>query len=174
MPTPQKETQVANLTERLGRAQLAIVTDYRGLKVKDLRTLRRQLGEHQAELVVAKNTLLTRATNARGFDGGDLFKGPTAVAFCFSGIVEPAKVLNDFARTSRILRVRGALLDGKPIGAEAVSTIASLPPVDQLRAQVVGTISAPLSSVVGVLNAVLQTFVATIEAKVEQAEASAA
>jgi len=168
MPTPRKEAQIADLSEKLGRAHLAIVTDYRGLKVKDFRTLRRQLGAHDAELVVAKNTLLTRATRQHGFDGGTLFAGPTAVAFCFSDIVEPAKVLNDFARTSRILKVRGALLDGRPVDGSAVETIATLPPVDQLRAQVVGTITAPLSNVVGVLNAVLQTFVATVEARVEQ------
>lgn len=174
MPTPRKEAQVADLSEKLGRANLAIVTDYRGLKVKDLRTLRRQLGAHEAELVVAKNTLLARATRAHGFNGGTLFAGPTAVAFCFNDIVEPSKVINDFARTSRILKVRGALLDGQPVDAGAVDTIATLPPVDQLRAQVVGTISAPLSSVVGVLNAVLQTFVATVEARIEQASEAAA
>jgi len=168
MPTPRKAAQISELSEKLGRSHLAIVTDYRGLKVKDLRNLRRQLGAHNAELVVAKNTLMLRATREHGIDGGTLFAGPTAVAFCFNDILEPAKVLNDFVRTSRILKVRGALLDGRPVDGPAVEMIATLPPVDQLRAQVVGTISAPLTSVVGVMNAVLQTFVATVEARVEQ------
>jgi large subunit ribosomal protein L10 len=168
MPTPRKATQIADLSEKLRRAHLAVVTDYRGLKVKDLRTLRRQLSAHDAELVVAKNTLMLRATREHGFDGGTLFAGPTAVAFCFNDIVEPSKVLNDFSRSSRILKVRGALLNGRPVDGSAVETIATLPPVDQLRAQVVGTMSAPLSGLVGVLNAVLQTFVATVEARVEQ------
>lgn len=175
MPTPRKASQIAALADKLGRAKLAIVADYRGLKVKDLSSLRRQLGGHHSELEVAKNTLLTKAAADAGINvGTTLFKGPTAIAFCFDDVVEPAKVIADFARTSRILSVRGGLLEGNLIGADGVASLATLPPVDQLRAQLVGTISGPLSTTVGVLNAVLQTFVATLEARSEQISGHAA
>ena len=112
MPTPRKASQIAALADKLGRAKLAIVADYRGLKVKDLSALRRQLGGHHSELEVAKNTLLTKAAADAGINVGTaLFKGPTAIAFCFDDVVEPAKVIADFARTSRTLSVRGRKSD---------------------------------------------------------------
>ncbi len=178
MPTPEKAAAIDELTEKMGRAQLAVVTDYRGLTVRDLATLRRQLRGFEVDYTIAKNTLLRIAARNVGIEGSEsLLEGPTAVAFCYQDIVGPSKAISDFARTSRILNVRGGLLNGKLIGADEVNRLATLPPMEQLRAEVVGAIGGPLASLVGVLNGVLQTLVGTLEARNEQlggAEAPAA
>ncbi|HEV2122799.1 MAG TPA: 50S ribosomal protein L10 [Chloroflexota bacterium] len=169
MPTPQKAAAIDELTDKVRRAKLAVVTDYRGLKVGDLATLRRQLRPHQVEYAIAKNTLLRIAARNASIEGADdLLAGPTAVAFCYEDIVQPAKALSDFARTSRILNVRGALLEGRVIGVDEVNQLATLPSPEELRAQLVGAVGGPLSQMVGVLNGLLQTLVGTLEAQVEK------
>jgi large subunit ribosomal protein L10 len=169
MPTPEKEAAVGELTGKLQRANLAVLTDYRGLTVRALADLRRQLRTADVEYEVAKNTLLRLAAKNTGVEGADdLLAGPTAVAFCYADIVAPAKTLTEFARTSRILNVRGAVLDGRLIGPEEVLRLATLPPVEQLHAEVVGAIGGPLAGFVGVLNGLLQTLVGTLEARGEQ------
>ncbi len=169
MPTPEKEATVGELTGKMQRAKLAVLTDYRGLSVRDLASLRGQLRPAQVEYTVAKNTLLRLAARNSGIGGADdLFVGPMAVAFCYDDIVAPAKTLTDFARTSRILNVVGAVLDGQVISADDVTRLATLPPVEQLRAEAVGVISGPLAGFVGVLNGVLQMLVGTLEARSEQ------
>lgn len=178
MPTPEKAAAIEELTDKMERAQLAVVTDYRGLTVRDLATLRRQLRPFEVDYTIAKNTLLRIAARNRGIEGSEtLLEGPTAIAFCYQDIVGPSKAISDFARTSRILNVRGGLLNGKIISADEVMRLASLPPVEQLRAELVGAIGGSLASLVGVLNGVLQTLVGTLEARNEQlggAEAPAA
>jgi large subunit ribosomal protein L10 len=178
MPTPEKAAAIEELTDKMARAQLAVITDYRGLTVRTLATLRRQLRQLDVDYTIAKNTLLRIAARNRGIEGSEtLLEGPTAIAFCYQDIVGPSKAIADFARTSRILSVRGGLLDGKLIGPDEVNRLATMPPVEQLRAEVVGAIGGPLASMVGVLNGVLQTLVGTLEARNEQmsgAEAPAA
>ncbi len=175
MPTPEKAAAIDELTAKLGRAKLAVVTDYRGLTVRDLATLRRQLRAFQVEYSVAKNTLLRIAARNNGMDGADtMLEGPTAIAFCYEDVVGPAKALSDFARTSRILNVRGGILDGKVVGAEDISRLATIPPIEQLHAEVVGAINGPAASLVGVLNGVLQMMVGTLEARNEQMGGAAA
>lgn len=174
MPTPEKATAIDELTEKLGRAQLAVVTDYRGLTVRDLATLRRQLRPFQVDYTIAKNTLLRIAARNNGIEGSEtLLEGPTAVAFCYEDMVGPSKAISDFARTSRILNVRGGLLNGQVIGADEISRLATLPSPEQLRAELVGAIGGPLASLVGVLNGVLQTLVGTLEAQSEKLGAAA-
>jgi large subunit ribosomal protein L10 len=171
MPTPEKVAAVEDLTDKMRRAKLAVVTDYRGLKVRDLATLRRALRPHQVDFTIAKNTLLRiAAANAEvGSEAADeLLAGPSGVAFCYDDIVQPAKAIADFARTSRILNVRGALLGNVVLGMEDVARLATLPPVDELRSEAVGVISGPLSNMVGVLNGLLQTFLGTLEAQAEK------
>jgi large subunit ribosomal protein L10 len=175
MPTPEKITAVEALTDKVKRAKLAIVTDYRGMTVRELAALRRQLRQHHVDYTVAKNTLLRIAAQNAAVEVADtLLAGPTAVAFCYEDIVQPAKALQDFARTNRMLRVRGGVLDGRPVSAEDVTRLATLPPVDQLRAEVVGAVGGALSQFVGVLNGLLQTVVGTLEAQVGKQGGAAA
>lgn len=179
MPTPQKVEAVAELTDKVRRAKLAVVTDYRGLGVRDLATLRRQLRPHQVEYAIAKNTLLRIAVRQAELDvedasAAELLSGPTAIAFCYDDIIEPARALADFARTSRILSVRGGLLGGRVLSADDIRRLAALPSPEQLRAEAVGAIGAPLSQFIGVLNGLLQTLVGTLEAQVEKQGGSTA
>lgn len=169
MPTPQKAAAIEELEEKVRRAKLAVVTDYRGLTVRELANLRGQLRQHQVEYTIAKNTLLRIAANNSNISGTEsLLEGPTAVAFCYEDIVQPAKALTDFARTNRMLTVRGGVLDGRIISADEIGQLAALPSPEELRAQVVGAIGGPLSQMVGVLNGLLQTLVGTLEAQVDK------
>src|SRR5215218_2265808 len=122
MPTPEKVVAVGELTEKMQRAKLAVLTDYRGLTVRDLANLRQQLRPADVEYEVAKNTLLRLAARNSGVEGADEFlAGPTAVAFCYADVVTPARTITDFARISRILNIRGAVLDGRIISTEDVT-----------------------------------------------------
>src|SRR6266508_5525830 len=123
MQKEDKERVVAELTERLRRAETLIVADYRGLTMPQIDALRGRLLEHGARLSVVKNTLTRRAAEAAGVDALlALLEGPTAIAFLESGgdPAAVAKALADTAKTTRVLAIRGGLLEGRPMSAEEV------------------------------------------------------
>src|SRR6266545_6441192 len=131
MHRSEKEQIVAELTERLRAAETLIVADYRGLSTKDLQGLRRELAQHGARFTIVKNTLTRRAAEAAGADAVlALLEGPSALAFVESDgdPVAVAKALADSARETRVLEVRGGILDGKAISQEEARTLATLPP----------------------------------------------
>ena len=174
MHKEDKERLVTELTERLKSSQTLIVADYRGLTNAEIDALRGQLLEQGARFSVVKNTLTRRAAEAAGADALlALLEGPTAIAFLESGgdPVAVAKALNDAARTTRILAIRGGLLEGKPLSAEEVEALAKLPSPDVVKAQVLGAITAPLTTVVALFNAPLQSLVGLIDARIEQLQA---
>jgi large subunit ribosomal protein L10 len=166
-----KERVVAELTERLRTADTLIVADYRGLTNKQLEALRARLVEHGARLSVVKNTLTRRAAEAAGADSLlALLEGPTAIAF-IEAEGDPAavaKALADTARETRVLALRGGVLQGRALTEADVDELAKLPPLDVLKGQVVGVILAPLNQLVGLLNAPLQDLVGLIDARIEQ------
>jgi large subunit ribosomal protein L10 len=171
MQRSDKERIVEELTERLRTTQTLIVADYRGLTMKDIDALRGQLLERGAKFSVVKNTLARRAAEAAGADAVlALLEGPTAIAFLESDgdPVAVAKALNDAARTTRILTIRGGILDGQPIGEDAVRTLAMLPAADVLQAQLVGALAGPLTAVVGLFTAPLRDFVGVLDARIRQ------
>lgn len=174
MHKEDKERLVAELTERLKSSQTLIVADYRGLTNAEIDALRGKLLEEGARFSVVKNTLTRRAAEAAGADALlALLEGPTAIAFLESGgdPIAVAKALNDAARTTRILAIRGGLLEGKPLSAEEVEALAKLPSPDVVKAQVLGAITAPLTTVVALFNAPLQSLVGLIDARIEQLQA---
>jgi large subunit ribosomal protein L10 len=167
-----KERLVAELTERLKGSETLIVADYRGLTVTDIDKLRTDLLSHGAKFSVVKNTLTRRAAEAAGTtELLALLEGPTAIAFLESegDPVAVAKALNDAAKTE-ILSLKGGILQGTTMSAEAVKELASLPPVDTVRAQLVGTILSPLTTVVMLLSAPLHDLVGLIDARIQQLE----
>lgn len=169
MPTQRKVDAVAELSDALKRSKLTIVTDYRGLKVSDLQTLRAQLRAQNAEVKVAKNTLTTIA--ARENDLAALepaLAGPTALVVAYDDPVQPAKIVSDFARTSRILQIRAAMLEGALIGAADVEALASLPSKDVLVGRVVGGLAGPLYGIVGVLAGPIRSLMYALNARAEQ------
>jgi large subunit ribosomal protein L10 len=166
-----KERIVAELTERLRTTQTLIVADYRGLTVKDVDALRGQLLQQGASFAVVKNTLARRAAEAAGAEAVlALLEGPTAIAFLEAGgdPVAVAKALSDAARTTRVLTVRGGILDGRPISDEAVRSLATLPAADVLQAQLVGALAGPLTMVVGLFTAPLRDLVGVLDARIRQ------
>ncbi|HZO51040.1 MAG TPA: 50S ribosomal protein L10 [Gaiellaceae bacterium] len=168
-----KERIVAELAEQLRSVDSLIVADYRGLTNAQLEQLRAKLRPHGARFTVVKNTLTRRAAEAAGAEALlALLEGPTAIAFVQADgdPVAVAKALSDTARETRVLTLRGGILQGAPVGAEDVETLAKLPPVEALRAQLVGVIVAPLTQLLGLLTAPLRDLVGLIDARIAQLE----
>jgi large subunit ribosomal protein L10 len=174
MHKDDKERLVTELTERLKSSQTLIVADYRGLTNAEIDALRGKLLEEGARFSVVKNTLTRRAAEAAGADALlALLEGPTAIAFLESGgdPAAVAKALADTAKTTRVLAIKGGLLEGRPMSAEEVDALAKLPPADVVRAQLLGAITGPLTTLVALFNAPLQNLVGLIDARIEQLQA---
>lgn len=166
-----KERIVAELTERLRATDTVLVADYRGLTVKEIDALRSRLVEHGARFTVVKNSLTRRAAEAAGAEALlALLEGPTAIAFIETGgdPVAVAKALAEVARTTRVLAVRGGVIEGRTITAEEVQELAKLPPADILRGQVLGAIAGPVYAIVGLVTAPLRDLVGLLDARVDQ------
>jgi large subunit ribosomal protein L10 len=173
MQRSQKEKAVAELAEQLRSTETLIVADYRGLSVTEINKLRGELLEHGARFTVVKNTLTRRAAEEAGADALlALLDGPTAIAFLESegDPVAVAKALNTAARETRVLEIRGGILDGQQIGEAEVKSLATLPPADVLRAQLVSAVSGPLMTVVGLFTAPLRDLVNVLDARIKQLE----
>jgi large subunit ribosomal protein L10 len=171
MHRSDKERVVAELAERLRTSETLIVADYRGLTNAEIDGLRSKLLEHGARFAVVKNTLTRRAAETAGADALlALLEGPSAIAFVESGgdPVAVAKALADAATSTKVLAIRGGVLEGKSLTAAEVESLAKLPPADVIRAQLVGAIVSPLTTVVALLTAPLRDLVGLIDARIEQ------
>jgi large subunit ribosomal protein L10 len=171
MKRTDKERVVAELAERLRSTDTLLVADYRGLSMPQIDELRTRLLEHGARFSVVKNTLTRRAAEEAGVDALlALLEGPTAIAFLEAGgdPVETAKALAAAARETRILVLRGGILDGRPMSAADVEELAKLPPLEGLRGQVLGAIVGPLNALLGLVSAPLQDLHGLLEARIEQ------
>jgi|SRR5687768_3483002 len=169
-----KERVVAELTEQLRTSETLIVADYRGLTNAEIDGLRSKLIEHGARFSVVKNTLTRRAAEAAGAEALlALLEGPSAIAFVQSDgdPVAVAKALGDAATSTKVLAIRGGVLEGTAMSAEEVQNLAKLPPVDVLRAQLVGAIISPLTTVVALMTAPLRDLAGLIDARIEQLQA---
>jgi large subunit ribosomal protein L10 len=165
-----KEQVVADLVERLRGSDTLILADYRGLSVSELDDVRTKLLEHGARFTVVKNTLTRRAASEAGLETlTGLLDGPTAIAFVGDGdMVAVAKTLNDTAKRTKVLEIKGGILQGVPLGAGQVVELALLPPADVLQGQVLGAIVGPLTSIVALFAAPLQDFVGLLDARADQ------
>src|SRR5947207_4606836 len=133
--------------------------------------LRTKLIEHGARFAVVKNTLTRRAAEAAGNDALlALLEGPTAIAFLESDgdPVAVAKALVDAARDTRVLELRGGMLEGRPVEPGEIESLAKLPPLDVLRGQVLGAVTAPLTAIIGLFTAPLQDLYGLLDARIEQ------
>ena len=174
MQKSDKERVVAELTERLRTTETLIVADYRGLTVTEIDDLRSELLKHGARFSVVKNTLTRRAAEAAGADTLLApLEGPSAIAFLEADgdPVAVAKALSDVARTTRVLAARGGVLDGSPITAADIESLAKLPPADVLRGQLVSALAGPLTTVVGLFAAPMRDFVGVLQARIDQLQA---
>src|SRR3954454_17412273 len=171
MEKEDKARVVAELTERLRSADTLIVADYRGLTMPQIDDLRGKLLEHGAKFTVVKNTLTRRAAKDAGADALlALLDGPSAIAFIEADgdMVAVAKALADSARDTKVLAIRGGILEGKEISADDVDELSKLPPLEILRGQVLGAVIAPLTQLLALVNAPLQNLYGLIEARIDQ------
>jgi large subunit ribosomal protein L10 len=174
MQKSDKEKVVTDLTEKLRTAETMIVADYRGLTMPQIDALRTKLVENGAKFTVVKNTLTRRAAEAAGADALlALLEGPSAIAFVESDgdAVAVAKALADSARDTKVLEIRGGVMQGRVITGDDVDALAKLPPLDVLRGQVIGAILGPINAIAGLVNAPLQNLYGLIEARIEQLQA---
>ena len=155
MARADKQAAVAEIAESFSESAGAVLTEYRGLTVKELQDLRRSLGAN-ANYAVVKNTLAKIAANQAGIEGfDDLLNGPTAVAFINGDVVEAAKGLRDFAKANPALVIKGGVLDGKTLDASEVAKLADLESREVLLGKLAGAMLASLSQAVYLLNAPL-------------------
>ncbi len=155
MPNAEKTAAVAEITERFTTSTATVITEYRGLTVKQVTQLRRALGRDTTYSVV-KNTLTKRAAADAGLEIDEaLFTGPTAIAFVKGDPVEAAKGLRDFARTNPLLVIKGGVLDGKLLSAAEMGRIADLESREALLAKLAGAIKALPTRAAGLFQAPL-------------------
>jgi large subunit ribosomal protein L10 len=171
MARPDKAAAVAEVVDSFNTAAGAVLTEYRGLTVKQLQDLRRSLGEN-ANYAVVKNTLTKLAATEAGVEGfDDLLNGPTAIAFINGDVVEAAKGLRDFAKANPALVIKGGVLDGNMLDAKEIAKLADLESREVLMGKLAGAMLASLSQAVYLLNAPLAQaarLAGALQAKAEQ------
>jgi large subunit ribosomal protein L10 len=174
MPRPDKVEQVELITDKLRRAKVAVLTDYRGLTVRQLQDLRGRLRSQDVEYRVVKNTLARRAAVEAGHpDFQEALKGPVAIAFGYTDISAPARLLGEFTRQTRIrVEIVGGLVEGRVMGPEQVRQTADLPSREALIAQLLGTLQSPVSQLVATIQAPVQQLVGLLEAYKDKLEAA--
>jgi large subunit ribosomal protein L10 len=153
MARADKATAVAELKSEFEGSAAAVLTEYRGLTVAQLKELRKSLGGN-AKFAVAKNTLTKIAANEAGLTGlDDLLTGPTAIAFVNGDVVEAAKGLRDFAKANPLLVIKGGVLDGKKLDATEITKLADLESREVLLAKLAGAMKAKQSAAAAVFAA---------------------
>ena len=174
-PRPEKVAVVDEVKQKFDSAGGAILTEYRGLTVKDIAALRRSLTDAGAEYKIYKNTLVRLAVRDKSIEGLDeLLVGPTAIAFVDGDAAAAAKTLRDFARTNPNLVVKGGLLAGGVLSAAETAALADLPPRDVLLARIAGGLAAPLQQFAGLLQALPRNMAYGLKALVDKGGAGGA
>jgi large subunit ribosomal protein L10 len=170
MASPDKEAAVAELVDSFRESNGAVLTEYRGLTVKQLQDLRRSLGE-SATYAVAKNTLTKLAAKQADIEfPAELLTGPTAIAFITGDVVVAAKGLRDFAKDNKTLVIKGGFLEGKVLAPDEIKKLADLESREVLLAKLAGGMKASIAGAAGLFNAPLaQTarLLAALQAKAE-------
>ena len=173
----RKQQLVAEYAELIKRSQAIVLTEYRGLPMTGLNTLRGKVREASGEFHITKNTLVEIALKDAGLPApAEFFLGATAAGFAFSDPPGVAKAITEFAKDSQFVKVKGALLGAKVLSTKEVEALAALPPLPVVRAQLLGLISAPASRLTGVIAGGVRQIVNVVKAyadKDQQTEAAA-
>lgn len=175
MARPEKVAMVQEIQERISKSQGAVLADYRGLDAGQMTELRKQLRDAGVEFKVLKNTLTILA--AQELELEDLIpflNGPTAIAFGYDDPVAPAKIISEFAKKSKILEIKGGILEGKVLDPEGVRSLADLPSREVLLSMVLRGMQAPIAGMVNVLQGNIRNFVYALEAVRKQKEEASA
>ncbi len=173
MPNAHNIETVAAIKEDLAEVKAVWVVDYRGLTVKQVQELRAQIREAGGSLKVYKNTLMRLALADLELPNLDaVLEGPSAFVFVNEDPGASAKVLKDYAKATKILTIKGGMMDGQALDAAQVDAVASLPSREALIAMLLGTISNPLVQTVRVLNAPMEAFARCVNQIAEQKPAA--
>jgi len=167
-PRPEKVAVVDEVREHFSSSDAAILTEYRGLTVKEISNLRRTLSPVGGDYKVYKNTLVRFAARDLGLDIESMLTGPTAIAFIKGDAVNVAKALRDFARTNPKLVVKGGLLGATVLGSKDAAALADIPPREVLLARIAGGLAAPMQTFAGLLQALPRNFAYGLKALIEQ------
>ncbi len=169
MPTQEKVESVQALKERLGHASTAVLTEYRGLTVRQMSDLRKQLKAAAAEYKVVKNRLARLAVKGSSLDPlATHLTGPTGLAFTRQDPVAMARALQTFVRTNPALAIKVGFMDGKVLQPQELRALADLPSKEVLRSQLVGALQGPLRQLVSLLTAPQRELVRVLEARSSQ------
>ena len=170
MPREKKVEIINQLADMLSKSSIVIATNYRGLSVGQMNGLRRQLQGMGIQYRVVKNTLARFAAEKAGKQGLSLIlDGPTALAFGYGSITEPARALADYLRSSKsTLGIRGGLLDERVLSAEEVLTLSTLPSKEVLISRLLGGMQGPILALLNTLNANMQAFLRALQARIQQ------
>ena len=167
-----KNDKIALIKEKIDKAQVAIVTEYKGLSVEEITKLRRALQKDNGDYMVTKNTLAKIAIKGTPYEVlSDSLKGPIALAFGYGDQVAPAKALSQFIKETKKGEILGAVLDGKLMSAAEAKALASLPSKEEIYAKMLGCINSPASGIANSVNAVMSSLVRAVAAVRDQKSA---
>ncbi len=173
MRLERKKEIVEELHDKFSRSKIAILTDYKGLDVVTISSLRRKLKEIDAEFKVVKNSLLVRASKDTDVEAiRESFKGPSAICMSYDDPVAPAKVLAEFAKNNKKLKIKIGVMNGKPLDFDDIKALSLLPSREILLSQVLSAMNGVPTSFVRVLNGIPQKFLYVLQAIKEQKEAA--
>ena len=160
-----KEDKVSLIKEKVDKAQVAIVTEYKGYTVEEITKLRRSLQKEDGDYMVTKNTLAKIAIKGTPYEIlADVLKGPIAIAFGFGDQVAPAKALSEFIKDTKKGEILAAAMDGKLLSAAEAKALANLPSKAEIYAKMLGCINSPASGIVGGINGVMSALVRAVAA----------
>jgi len=166
---------IDEIAQKLRDSKVAIFTNYRGLTVKDMADLRGRLKPAKVDYLVVKNTLTRFAAQKADIEAdlSAILEGPTAIGFGYEDVVQAAKAINDFARTSRVLEIKAGLMENQVLSAAEVTSLATLPAKPQLQSQLLGTMTASIQNLLGVLNAASRDLLSVLVQQQQKLEAAA-
>jgi large subunit ribosomal protein L10 len=165
----QKNKVIAQYLEWAARSQALFITEYTGLTMKQLDELRNKIREAGGEFHVVKNTLGKHAFKEAGMPvPAGFFEGSTAISFAFNNAAGMAKVVSEYARTQELFKIKGGYLAKSPVTADQVKALAELPPLEVMRAQLLGTILAPASQLARILAEPARQVATVIKAYAEK------
>lgn len=170
----KKEQLLSEYKEKVSKASAIVFTHYRGTSVKQQRSLRAKMKESGSEFVVIKNTLLALALKeVRGVDASKLATGPNGVVFVGDDVAKGVNAIKDWIKAEKIVEITGAILESSVLDASSAEKLSDLPTKDQVRAQLLGMLSAPASSLARIINAPSSSLARVINAHVEKQKEAA-
>ena len=167
-----KQDKVSQIKENVDKAQVAIVTEYKGYSVEEITNLRRALQKEDGDYMVTKNTLAKLAVKDTPYEVlTETFKGPIAIAFGFGDQVAPAKALSKFIKDTKKGEILAAAMDGKLMSAAEAKALATLPSKEEIYAKMLGCVNSPATGIVGSINAVMASLTRAVAAVRDQKSA---